>query len=485
MITASRYHDEIGSTIDIIYGCTLTSKRGMLMESISYLPITIGTTKTFQENDKIYVSSSLLHYWGIHPSEEIVLIIGTKEIKVFCEKKEIDKDYLLVSEPFLLNLPLPLKEHPFLSHFDRKKKKLYLGPILAVVTELEEDDDGKPYFRSIHSFCEELQQASQIGGGFFYVFQLKDFSKEGIQGWYFEKDGWKKGNFPFPNVIYNRIHSRKMEASPLFEQFKYQTALARIPFFNEQFLSKWEVHKVLHNESHLHPYLPKTELLDREEFPSFLSQSNCVFIKPINGSQGRNIMKVTSLPDHKMIVENSTSGRNKEFQIDSFFQWLQARYPLSTFIIQEAIPLLTYDNRSLDFRILCHKDYQNQWNVTSAVARVSAAEQFVSNLARGGELLKPLQVLREAFDQQNSQVLLQLMKEISLEAAQTISQSQPGLVGELGIDIGIDQKGKPWIIEVNSKPSKNFEEQQGTIRPSAKAIFEYGTSLAFHHLKKL
>lgn len=455
------------------------------MESISYLPITIGTAKTFQENDKIYVSSSLLHYWGILPSEEISLVIGMKEIKVSCVRKEIEKNYLFVSEQLLSSLPLPLKEQPFLSHFDPKKKKLYLGPIIAVVTEFQEDENGKPNFRSIHTFCEELQRTSQIGGGYFYIFQLKDFSKEEIVGWYYENNGWKKGKLLLPNVIYNRIHSRRVEASPLFEQFKHQIAFAGIPVFNEQFLSKWEVHKVLFNESHLHPYLPNTELFSKEEFPTFLRQSGGVFIKPVSGSQGRNIMKATLLPNHKISVENSTSGWNKEFQIEPFFQWFQTRYPLSTFIIQEAIPLLTYDNRSLDFRILCHKDYQNQWSVTSAVARVSAPQLFVSNLARGGELLKPLQALREAFDQQNSQVLLQLMKEISLEAAQTISQSQPGLIAELGIDIGIDQKGKPWIIEVNSKPSKNFEEPQGTIRPSAKAIFEYATSLAFHHLKRL
>jgi hypothetical protein len=43
----------------------------------------------------------------------------------------------------------------------------------------------------------------------------------------------------------------------------------------------------------------------------------------------------------------------------------------------------------------------------------------------------------------------------------------------------VDQEGKLWIIEVNSKPSKNFEDGLGKIRPSAKALIQFCTLLAF------
>ncbi|HYK72188.1 MAG TPA: YheC/YheD family protein, partial [Pseudoneobacillus sp.] len=42
--------------------------------------------------------------------------------------------------------------------------------------------------------------------------------------------------------------------------------------------------------------------------------------------------------------------------------------------------------------------------------------------------------------------------------------------------------GHPWLIEINSKPSKNFEEQEIKIRPSAKAIISYCQFLALEHV---
>jgi glutathione synthase/RimK-type ligase-like ATP-grasp enzyme len=133
----------------------------------------------------------------------------------------------------------------------------------------------------------------------------------------------------------------------------------------------------------------------------------------------------------------------------------------------------------MDFRVLCHKNLNNQWQVTSIVARVAAENEFVSNLARGGRMLKPLNVLRTCLGHKKSLEVLALMKELAVETASTISCSSSGITGELGIDIGVDQYGKLWIIEVNSKPSKNFEDGLGKIRPSAKALIQFCTLLAF------
>lgn len=454
------------------------------MESISYLPITIQPTKTFQENQyMINASSSLLHYWGIRTSEPIHLCIGTKEIEVTCIEKEIDKDRMMVSEQLLEELPLPVKEYRFLSYFDKSRKKLLVGPIVALMTELRELEDGKPDFRSVHTFCEELHDTSQIGGGLLYICPLKDFSADRVKGWYYREDGWEKGNFIPPNVIYNRIHSRKLEASSFFDHFKKQTSLAQIPYFNEQFLSKWDVHQLLHGEKQLQPFLPHTEKFTKEGLITFFTKDKKVFIKPINGSQGRFIYKVSHSAGI-VVVETSTSGKMNDFLIDDFLAWFTNKHRPSAFIIQEAIPLIQHQNKQLDFRVLCHKNYQDRWKVTSLVARASAPDQFVSNLARGGELLKPVQALSGQFEQERIPTLIQQMKELALDAAHTISGSQLGLVGELGIDMCIDIDGKPWIIEANSKPSKNIEEQQEKIRPSAKAIFEYATALAFGQLRR-
>ena len=104
----------------------------------------------------------------------------------------------------------------------------------------------------------------------------------------------------------------------------------------------------------------------------------------------------------------------------------------------------------MDFRVLVHKNQDNLWEVTSLVARISAEQQLVSNLAKGGKIMKPLLALTTCFNQETSLQLLSVMRDLSIEAADIVSQNTNGVTGELGIDIGVDDTGKPWIIEVNS-----------------------------------
>ena len=92
--------------------------------------------------------------------------------------------------------------------------------------------------------------------------------------------------------------------------------------------------------------------------------------------------------------------------------------------------------------------------------------------------MKPLLALTTCFNQETSLQLLSVMRDLSIEAADIVSRNTNGVTGELGIDIGVDDTGRPWIIEVNSKPSKNFEDTLTKIRPSAKAIIQFCTKLA-------
>ena len=41
---------------------------------------------------------------------------------------------------------------------------------------------------------------------------------------------------------------------------------------------------------------------------------------------------------------------------------------------------------------------------------------------------------------------------------------------ELGLDVGIDEDNRIWLIEVNSKPSKKWTHAEKAIRPSTKQL---------------
>jgi predicted ATP-grasp superfamily ATP-dependent carboligase len=64
--------------------------------------------------------------------------------------------------------------------------------------------------------------------------------------------------------------------------------------------------------------------------------------------------------------------------------------------------------------------------------------------------------------------------------ATTLEKKQAGTYGELGLDIGMDIYGNPWLIEVNSKPRKTTETDfsMKIVRNSFKRPLQYSSYLA-------
>lgn len=450
--------------------------------NFSLLPITIVPIKMLRQNDYlIQFSHSLIDYWNIDTSKSLVIQLGSHQIEATIERGAIRKDEIALSTNIFEELVLPIQDTRLVAQHSNKNNTLTLGPIIGLLTELR-DTEEDPHFRSIHTFCQELHELVSNIGGFFYVFQLKDFLEEKLEGYYFQDERWRKAAVPLPDVIYNRIHSRRLEKSRFFQKLKADVNTKNIPVFNDQFLPKELVHQYLFSEDHMHPFLPDTIKATEQTLQDMLEKYKSVYIKPNHGSQGRNIIR-SSWDGDKLLVEKSTGiGKDTPFFFENYSQfskWITPYLEHRTYLVQQAIPLVNYKKRQLDFRILCHRNFTGSWKATSAVARISADKQFVSNIARGGELMKPIKILSLLSNRETAVQQLFLMKELAVEASSIISQNAAGLIGELGIDIGVDENRKLWIIEANAKPSKNFEEQSKKIRPSARALLEYFTFLSF------
>ncbi|MEK5425101.1 YheC/YheD family endospore coat-associated protein [Cytobacillus sp. FSL R7-0680] len=429
------------------------------------------------------LNPALAEHLLISNEEHIRLSLGQKQLTIRLIYRQVDEKELFISQSVFDYFNIPFEGHLMLVNYIVQSKVLSLGPIIAIMTDFfEMGDQSPPHFRTIHQFCHEINQTVELLGGIAYVCHPKDIKETEVHGYINIEGEWKKQLLPLPDVIYNRVHSRKIESSPSFANLKNLLYKNAIPFFNEQFLSKKDVYDFLFDETHLRTYLPETADYSKEKLLYFIEKYPSIFIKPVNGSQGKQIIHIRKNKD--MYAVGYSSGKKAKtshpfHHLDSFISQFEKEHRTSNYIIQEGIPLIQLNKRPIDFRILCHKNRQNIWKVTSAVARISNAEQFVSNLAQGGEMRKPLALLTTLFDKTTAIQILALMKEISIELCTMIDQKTFGLYGELGIDMGVDYEGHLWMIEANSKPSKQIDGEFNQIRPSARALVEYCTFLAF------
>ncbi|MBT2729067.1 YheC/YheD family protein [Bacillus sp. ISL-75] len=444
-------------------------------------PITIKPRKQKNKNDCfVQMSNQLFTNLLVNHNLDLNIKLGHKTINTKVKTIEMDPNMMLIPENILKDFCLPIQDYKFQAIYQPDLLTLELGPVIGLLTDFPSNEEEEPHFRSIHAFCEELHHGITETGGFFYVFSYDQFLN---RGYYLINGKWSPFEHPLPDVIYNRIHSRKLEHSEPFKHFRKRLETLLIPLFNERFLSKWEVYNQIFHEKHLFPFLPKTKIYTKEHLYELTQEFETVFIKPVHGSQGRNIMKLKKEEDSQFSLQTSIVALNdrsrNKYHLDEVHHLIKQILHNRFYIVQQGIELVTFESCAMDFRVLCHKNLNNHWQVTSIVARVASENEFVSNIARGGRILRPLNVLHTCLGHKKSIEVLALMKELALETASTISGSSTGITGELGIDIGVDQEGQLWIIEVNSKPSKNFEDGLGKIRPSAKALIQFCTLLAF------
>jgi glutathione synthase/RimK-type ligase-like ATP-grasp enzyme len=444
------------------------------MNNPSY-KILISTIK--ESKASIYLDEMSCKRWQIQNGEKITIVAGQRSMSVdvhsFSSIERECKLSILTSQ----YLSLPNFTSPISITFFKSIKKLVIGPFFAIVMDQPLLSDGT--FGDMETFFQEMNTYCSKRGFPIYLTDLQALQDEVITGYWPNEKGWESRELPLADVFYNRIHSRQLENSVHFEQFTADLQHHHIPLFNACFLSKFEVHTLLSKEEMLHPHIPESILFQhKDDVCAFIQDHPTTYIKPIFGSQGRQIGKVTKV-DEGFRFEHS--GNVSDIYIAKteieLFTFLKNFSKNRSFIIQKGISLLEWDRKKVDFRILLHQTKEHDWKVTSMVARMGGEGHIVSNIARGAEMKNGIQFLKERFDRPLALRLQQTLVQLAKKTAHQLTDQHHGLFAELGIDLALDDQLHPWIIEVNSKPSKKFEGNYEKVRPSVKAIIDCMTML--------
>lgn len=365
---------------------------------------------------------------------------------------------------------------------------IHFGPTIGI---LSSGLPNRPQYDP-KSLQAELIMLSQMGrkiAGQVYVFTPGsiDWNRSTVRGCNYvsSKNGkgyWTSGIYPLPDVVYDRIGSRIGEGR---EKTKYMKArLKRLPYlryFNPAFLNKWKVHQILNSHPGLKPYLPHTMILNEVNLEILLSTYPEVYLKPANGSLGSGIIKVKTLPSGMLQYIRYGGGRRRgqaENPADLLKKTREFRQDRS-YIVQQGLNLATYKGCNFDLRIIYQKNSRGEWQIGKKFARVARPGSAVANMARGGEAVPSRRVFNYIFSKEQIEAKNREIKELCFKVASTMERNGD-LWGELGLDLGIDKQGHPWLIEVNSKPRKTTETEysQSIMKNTFRRPLEYATFLA-------
>ncbi|WP_422658248.1 YheC/YheD family protein [Paenibacillus sp. EC2-1] len=216
-----------------------------------------------------------------------------------------------------------------------------------------------------------------------------------------------------------------------------------------QLASKWLKTEALLTDPQIIPYIPETIAYDKDNLMSMLSQYDMVVIKPVVGTGGNGVIRIQNNDEGYNV---SHKGRTRF--VHSFPELVQVLSGLRMkrrYLIQQGIDLARINGRPLDYRVKVVK-VKRSWEFRAMVARLARPGLFVTNLCKGGTLLRCRPAIRRSLPHINSFQKRNEMRQLTRNCIAVLEKRFPG-IGELGFDYALDNTGAIWILEVNTRPS--------------------------------
>ncbi|WP_054939848.1 YheC/YheD family protein [Paenibacillus ihuae] len=286
---------------------------------------------------------------------------------------------------------------------------------------------------------------------------------------------WSRKWRPFPHMIYDRC---RIQRSSRFEQLlRFRSRYNHLTFLNRPLRNKWTIHQTFSQKSRFRQHMPETLLYQSSaDLQRMLKISPVVYVKPINGTGGRGILRIERLKEGKSLYDIQGRRQNRQIisprkvtlpRLESIVrQWCLG----GRFLVQQGIPLRLPGGRFHDYRMLVQKNGQGEWELTGMAGRVGAARSVTSNLHGGGHAVRAEVLLKEWLgSEEKAAKAMKSAENLGLEAAAFLEESF-GALCELALDLAIDRQGRIFVLEVNPKPAREVFARTGDSGTYRKAL---------------
>jgi len=357
---------------------------------------------------------------------------------------------------------------------ERSLAKLSKGAVGILVARSE---GSVPFAES--AFCRNLCIMGEREGLEVYVFSPVSVNPDsGLVAGYFYEDGhWGRKWFSPPDIVYDRYfsHDRKQ-----LNQKQQTLSLLKknhpFIYLTRSLSGKWAVYRTLGKFSQFTSYLPETVKYQGSSALSEWLQAHRgeAFLKPQLGTQGRRTLHVKmSIFGNELHITGRTGNNNvinrRFLSLNQGLEWIDKFIGRRPFLLQPYLELTNAEGEPFDIRVLMQKNETGHWEQTGKAARVGRKQSVTSNLHGGGTAHRAIPFLIEQYGSGAGRKIATLIQELAAEIPEAL-EAHYGRLAELGIDFGVDRKGKVWILEVNSKPGRTSFVKIGDMKSARKSI---------------
>lgn len=424
----------------------------------------------------LYVSGELMKSLNLSSKTPVHLRLGADSMPVSVKRIRKSGKHLYLASGVRRNINIPKAGRVLVR--SPRQDELQIGPLIGVLSDGPTSSLTNP-FGSRTDFIKQLLREGS-NKSYIFAFTPRDINwqQETVYGYFLSDAGrFIRKRVSLPDVVYNRLPSRRAETTSSINQLRDRFIRRQIPFFNWSFFNKSDIYKLLEHDTNVNKYVPESYMNPSPaQIKEMLARHSLVYYKPTAGSLGKGIYRLSQLPKRGYLARYRKSGGNALLRFNSFgslMRTLQARHgrSLQSYVIQQGIHLIEIDGCPIDFRFHMHKNGNNQWVVVGIGAKKAGKGSVTTHLKNGGSLLTPEQALSRTFGSRANEVLTNA-KQVAINLSQALEHHHQHLIGEIGFDIGIDTDEKIWMFEANAKPGRSIFRHP-SLRAEGKASIEH------------
>jgi hypothetical protein len=415
-----------------------------------------------QKYKGVILSTDLCRELGIDNRKFIYIQLGEKRVLSRLLKTSRKNQDILIPPDIKNDLCIPFGGQ---LHVKVEGDTLRIGPVIGILTTGITLINNQ-LMSGRASFFKHLLSAQKGENLYYFLFTPADVDwvNKTVNGLFLVQSNgtasWRRYTVPIPDVVYNRIPDRQSERTSSVLEFKNKLEkLTDAKMFNPTFFNKWAIHQKLVDHPVVNEHVPETYLSpDLTTIQRMLQRYGVVYLKPVGGSLGLGILKITYKPNSGYFCRYNNGSQNVLRRYRTLSSLVSAHIPrsrLGSYLVQQGIPLLRYEGRPLDFRVHVHKDRNNNWVVAAVAAKIAGQGSVTTHVRTGGTVLSGQELLKRVY-YNHSDYIEEQVKETAVRLAEVIETRLKQNIGELGFDIGIDERGHIWMFEANSRPGRSI-----------------------------
>ncbi|MBS4205995.1 YheC/YheD family protein [Lederbergia citrea] len=225
-------------------------------------------------------------------------------------------------------------------------------------------------------------------------------------------------------------------------------------------LGKWKQKLLLQQNPLTAKSIPQTSIYSLANLLDFINRYEYIFVKHDTSGQGRGIFKVYKRNELYCFNGFSIQGDQINKCVPAIKDFHKVLHPfekfgkLGNYIIQEGVKSLALNGLPISIRVHV-QNLKGKWVIGGMYGKIGTAatiENGIVNAHRGAQVVSidDLLSVHLKMGESDKKDAIDSLKKISITAAKVIATHFP--CREYGIDFGLEPKGKPVLLEVNSTP---------------------------------